>query len=175
MAEKKIATIKRWQGLSTDTPPAVDVPEGSTFHVTDTGVQLVYYDGDWVEDIRSAYSSGSTVVYTAVITGAASNDGTHDVLLTATDDDGRPVARKYLYRVITEPGEGGAEPAAYTGEIVDEQGITIFEIPTRAVDAVEKLAAISPEGGFEPITSDWTITLTGIGEDNTVTVSLVFA
>jgi hypothetical protein len=56
MAEKKIATIKRWQGLSTDPKPSDDVPEGSTFHAVDTGAQFVYYDGTWEEDLRLIYA-----------------------------------------------------------------------------------------------------------------------
>ena len=56
MAEKLIATIKRWQGLSTDDRPSSDVPEGSTYHAVDTGAQYVYYDGTWEEDLRLIYA-----------------------------------------------------------------------------------------------------------------------
>jgi len=52
MTVKMMATIKRWQGLSTDTKPSTDVPEGSTFHAIDTGEEYVYYDGAWEQDIR---------------------------------------------------------------------------------------------------------------------------
>jgi hypothetical protein len=56
MAEKLIATIKRWQGLSTDDKPSTDVPEGSTYHAIDTGAQYVYHDGTWKEDLRQIYA-----------------------------------------------------------------------------------------------------------------------
>lgn len=52
MAVKMIATIKRWQGLSTDVMPSSDVPEGSTFHVIDTGEEYVFYDDGWEKDLR---------------------------------------------------------------------------------------------------------------------------
>ena len=52
MTVKKIATIMRWQGLSTDEKPSVDVPEGSTYFCVDTGEEYVYYDGTWEQDIR---------------------------------------------------------------------------------------------------------------------------
>lgn len=56
MAVKMIATIKPWQGLSTDIKPSTDVPEGSTYHVVDTGEQYVYYDGAWEQDLRLIYA-----------------------------------------------------------------------------------------------------------------------
>ena len=56
MATKKVATVQRWQGLSTDAKPSTDVPEGSTFHAVDTGAQYVYYDGTWEEDLRQIYA-----------------------------------------------------------------------------------------------------------------------
>lgn len=52
MAVKMIITIKRWQGLSTDTKPSSDVPEGATYHAIDTGDEYVYYDGTWELDLR---------------------------------------------------------------------------------------------------------------------------
>jgi len=48
MTVKKIATIKRWLGLSTDTKPIAassDVPIGSTFHEYDTKLTYITYDG----------------------------------------------------------------------------------------------------------------------------------
>lgn len=52
MAVKMVSTIKRWQGLSTDTKPSSDVPEGSTYHAVDTGEEYVYFDGTWERDLR---------------------------------------------------------------------------------------------------------------------------
>lgn len=56
MAEKLIATIKRWHGLSTDDKPLADVPEGSTFHDVDTGEQWIFYDGTWERDLRMIHA-----------------------------------------------------------------------------------------------------------------------
>jgi len=56
MAVGKIATIKTFQGLSSDDKPTTDVPEGSTFHVVDTGEELVFMDGMWEQDLRRIYA-----------------------------------------------------------------------------------------------------------------------
>ena len=47
MAVKKIATIQRWLGLSTDTKPTVGAV-GSTFFETDTGTMYVYNNYAWI-------------------------------------------------------------------------------------------------------------------------------
>lgn len=47
-----VATIKRWQGLTTDDKPSSDVPEGSTFHCIDTGEQYIYHQDMWEKDLR---------------------------------------------------------------------------------------------------------------------------
>ena len=54
MAVKKIATIKRWTGLSTDTKPtaaaSTGVPIGSTFYEYDTNLTWITYDStNWVK------------------------------------------------------------------------------------------------------------------------------
>jgi hypothetical protein len=46
-----IATIQRFQCLSTDTMPD-SPPEGSTCHVVDTGEEYVFFDGTWELDLR---------------------------------------------------------------------------------------------------------------------------
>ena len=51
MAVSLIATIQRFQGLSTDTKP-LSPPEGSTFHAVDTGEQYVFYNDTWEQDLR---------------------------------------------------------------------------------------------------------------------------
>lgn len=51
MAVKLVTTIQRFQGLSSDIKPT-SPPEGSTFHVIDTGEEYVFYDGTWELDIR---------------------------------------------------------------------------------------------------------------------------
>lgn len=54
MAVSMIATIKRFSGLSTDSWPLTDVPEGSTFHVIDTGEEYIFHNGTWELDRRQA-------------------------------------------------------------------------------------------------------------------------
>lgn len=51
MAVSFVATIKRWQGLSTDDKPLTDVPEGSTYHSVDTGEKWVFHQGMWEPDL----------------------------------------------------------------------------------------------------------------------------
>jgi len=51
MAISLIATIQRFQGLSTDDLPE-NPPGGSTFHAVDTGELFVFYDGGWEVDMR---------------------------------------------------------------------------------------------------------------------------
>jgi hypothetical protein len=54
MAEKLVATIKRWQGLHSDDKPLVSatstVPEGATFHAIDTGEKWIHFNGMWERD-----------------------------------------------------------------------------------------------------------------------------
>ena len=52
MAISLIATIKRFQGLSTDDKPIIDIPEGSTFHEIDTGMEFILHQGMWEQDLR---------------------------------------------------------------------------------------------------------------------------
>lgn len=47
MAVKKIATIQRWLGLSTDTKPTVGAV-GSTYFETDTGTMYIYNNYAWI-------------------------------------------------------------------------------------------------------------------------------
>jgi len=55
MSLGKMATIKRWQALSSDEypdPDDNDIPEGSTLHIIDTGEEYVYFNGTWERDLR---------------------------------------------------------------------------------------------------------------------------
>jgi len=45
------STYFHFQGLSTDVKP-MDVKEGATFHVIDTGEEFIFYDGAWEYDLR---------------------------------------------------------------------------------------------------------------------------
>ena len=51
MTVKLIAITNHWDGLSSDDKPST-APEGSTFHVVDTGEQYIRHDGTWELDSR---------------------------------------------------------------------------------------------------------------------------
>ena len=55
MAVKLVATIQNFQGLSSDIKPT-SPPEGSTYHMVDTGEQYIFYDGSWEIDLRLTYA-----------------------------------------------------------------------------------------------------------------------
>lgn len=52
MAVEFIAAIHRYQGLAADDKPTTNVPAGATFHVLDTGEELIFHNGGWVQDLR---------------------------------------------------------------------------------------------------------------------------
>lgn len=56
MTVKLIATIQRWECLSTDDKPYEDVKEGSTVHELDTGKRFVWSNSRWKEDISGPIS-----------------------------------------------------------------------------------------------------------------------
>ena len=49
-------TIYRWNGQSGEMVNITDAPEGSTFHAVDTGAQLIFHNGGWVNDLRTIYA-----------------------------------------------------------------------------------------------------------------------
>lgn len=51
-------TYYHLQGLSTDDKP-LDVQDGATFHVIDTGEMYVFHDGMWEVDLRQARALGA--------------------------------------------------------------------------------------------------------------------
>jgi len=52
-----VSRIKQYQGPSTDTKPKDNsVYPGSTFHEVNTGALFVYYNGDWIDDLRYIYA-----------------------------------------------------------------------------------------------------------------------
>lgn len=51
MAVKLLRVSQRWNGLSSDIKPT-DAPEGSTFHIIDTGEVYLFHDGMWEIDLR---------------------------------------------------------------------------------------------------------------------------
>jgi len=56
MAYKRIQTIGRYEGVSTDTKPTDDIKEGSQLHELDTGKRFLMIDGNWREDTSGPIS-----------------------------------------------------------------------------------------------------------------------
>jgi phage gp45-like len=80
MAIAKIATIKHYAGLSTDTKPATAEP-GNTFYEVNTGVRFVYNGWAWLPRLSSA---NQVVNYTQIALNQAA--AAYDVM-TATAPD----------------------------------------------------------------------------------------
>ena len=51
-------TTYNWNGYSSDIKPMSGVPEGSTFHVVDTGEVFFFHDEMWVRDLRMKFAMG---------------------------------------------------------------------------------------------------------------------
>ena len=61
MTVKMVATINRWEGLSTDDKPSSGVRVGSTFKEVDTGKKFIYHNADWKEDISEPLSTARAI------------------------------------------------------------------------------------------------------------------
>jgi len=55
MTVKLEANIQRFNGISSDGKPE-SPPEGSTFHVIDTGEKYIFHNGTWEEDLSFIYA-----------------------------------------------------------------------------------------------------------------------
>ena len=53
-------TTYNWNGYSSDKKPMSGVPEGSTFHVIDTGKQYIFHNKMWEQDKRLIYALNYT-------------------------------------------------------------------------------------------------------------------
>jgi len=58
MAVRLVTAKQVFIGLSTDTKPS-SPPEGSTYHVLDTGEEYIFYNDTWEQDLRRIYASRS--------------------------------------------------------------------------------------------------------------------
>ena len=56
MAYKRIQTIGRYEGMSTDIKPTDDIKEGSQLHEIDTGKRFILMDGNWQEEVSGPIS-----------------------------------------------------------------------------------------------------------------------
>jgi hypothetical protein len=115
-------------------------------------------------------TEGGRAIITLKATGEADGNDT----LRVVGSDYSFVRGRALYELATIPGTGAQQPSAWTGSIVSSSEGTRLTIPTRSATAKESLPGSYTLGFFPPIVSGWTITLTGIGEGNTVTVRLIF-
>ena len=55
MAVMLETSIQVWNGASSDAMPS-SAPEGSRFHIVDTGAVYLYHNGMWQEDLRQIYA-----------------------------------------------------------------------------------------------------------------------
>ena len=55
MTVRFVATIQRWEGLSTDDKPSAE-KEGSVFHEIDTGKKFILQNEAWVRDVSGPVS-----------------------------------------------------------------------------------------------------------------------
>ena len=74
MAYKRIQTIGRYEGVSTDTKPTTDIKEGSKLHELDTGKRFVWSNDNWKEDVSGPISE-------------ATFNGTHSAARRIAEDD----------------------------------------------------------------------------------------
>ena len=127
MAVKKIATIQRWLGLSTDTKPtAPDV--GSTFIETDTGIDWIYNGYAWVPD--SVTLDGVTVNYNQISLNQAAADYS---VMTATAQD------LFIDAVVIHVPDDLSAVAVFTGISVATDDVAPIEIMSAAAGAKANL------------------------------------
>ena len=61
MAYKRIQTIGRYEGVSTDIKPTTDIKEGSQLSELDTGRKFTMMDGAWKEDMSEFLTIGRAI------------------------------------------------------------------------------------------------------------------
>ena len=61
MAYKRIQTIGRYEGVSTDAKPTANIKEGSQLSELDTGRRFTMMDGAWKEDMAEPLSIGNAI------------------------------------------------------------------------------------------------------------------
>ena len=75
MSYKRIQTIGRYEGMSTDTKPTTGIKEGSWLRELDTGRRFKMTNGAWIEDLSETIST-----FNYGVTEAASRRLTEDQL-----------------------------------------------------------------------------------------------
>lgn len=126
MAVKKIATIQRWLGLSTDTKPTVaDV--GSTFIENDTGIRWIYNNYAWVPD---SVLPETTINYNQISLNQAA--ATYNVM-TATAQD------LFIDAIIIHVPDDLSAVPTFTGITVQTDDVAAIEILSAADGAKANL------------------------------------
>ena len=126
MAVKKIATIQRWLGLSTDTKPATPAV-GSTFVETDTGIQWIYNNYAW---LPVSASPGTTINYNQISLNQAAADYP---VMTATAQD------LFIDAVVIHVPDDLSAVATFTGISVATDDVAPLEILSAADGAKTNL------------------------------------
>ena len=57
--------VYNWNGSSSDVKPTSGVPEGSTFHVVDTGKMYFFHNDMWVPDLRVMWAMQNVTNFTS--------------------------------------------------------------------------------------------------------------
>ena len=131
---------------------------------------------------QQVITTGDIITVRETITGAATNNGTMTISPARELNSSEPpeMAGRYLYGIVTYPHSGSDAPGAWTGSIVaaapatGTTGMTILTISARSTSNTEFQLAAETAGAFVPLTSDWTLTLTGINSGKKVTVEALF-
>lgn len=126
MAVKKIATIQRWLGLSTDTKPtSADV--GSTFLDINTGIRWIYNNYAWVPE---SVLPETTINYKQISLNQVA--ATYDVM-TATAQS------LFIDAVIVHVPDDLSAVATFTGITVQTDDVAPIELLSAAAGAKAKL------------------------------------
>ncbi len=82
MSNQRIGNLSnRWIGLSTDTKPTTDIPNGATFFECNTGYMYIYNGYAWVP---KSYMPGTTINYKQISLAQAA--AAYDVMTATTQD-----------------------------------------------------------------------------------------
>jgi hypothetical protein len=127
MAVKKIATIQRWLGLSTDTKPTTPAV-GSTFIETDTGFRWIYNNYAWIPE--SVTLDGVTVNYNQIDLNQAA--AAYDVMTATTQS-------LFIDAVVIHVPDDLSAVAVFTGISVATDDVAPIEILSAAAGAKANL------------------------------------
>ena len=118
MSNQRIGNLSnRWIGLSTDTKPTTDIPNGATFFECNTGYMYIYNGYAWVP---KSYMPGTTINYKQISLAQAA--AAYDVMTATTQD-------LFIDAVIVHVPDDLSAVATFTGISVattDGTAITIL-------------------------------------------------